>query len=122
LNDAIAAYEKSLRFNPGQPLAHHQLGMIYGARGMYDEAVQSYLKAIEQQPDLAEAWNNLGEILRDQGQPNEAMDYFRQAVKFAPEKASFAGNIPYAALFRPMLIQLRFCVYIENGQRSTPIL
>ena len=52
-------YMKVLTKDPANPLAHNNLGAIYGKRGDVDNAEKSYFKAIEKRHDVPESYGNL---------------------------------------------------------------
>ena len=47
LNEAIAEYERLLRFNPNYPLAHYHLGQAYERQGKWEQARAAYQRFLE---------------------------------------------------------------------------
>lgn len=58
--EAIAAYQRNLRFAPGDVYARNNLGNAYRDSGRPREAMQAYRAAVETAPDYIQAWHNLG--------------------------------------------------------------
>lgn len=58
--EAIAAYQRNLRFAPGDVYARNNLGNAYRDSGRPREAMQAYRAAVETDPDYIQAWHNLG--------------------------------------------------------------
>ena len=65
--DAIRAYEESLRRDPKQAEALSNLGFCYKALKRYQKAIGYYKDAIRLKPDLAEAHEYLGEAYLELG-------------------------------------------------------
>ena len=67
--------------------AHLYLGMVYGARAMYDDAELYFRKALDLGPNLLQAWYELGKSRWAAGNPVGAVDAWRHgavANKFNP--------------------------------------
>ena len=58
--EAIAGYQRNLRFAPGDVYARNNLGNAYRDSGRPREAMQAYRAAVETDPDYIQAWHNLG--------------------------------------------------------------
>jgi len=58
--EAIAAYQRNLRFAPGDVYARNNLGNAYRDSGRPREAMRAYRAAVETDPDYIQAWHNLG--------------------------------------------------------------
>lgn len=78
-NEAIEAFRHSLQSNPGQPVVHFDLGVIYTELQMYKEAINSYQEAVRLKADYPLAHFNLGNVYLDEGEYVKAIEAFRQA-------------------------------------------
>jgi len=65
LNDAIAAYERTIAINPGHSGAHNNLGLIWLRQGKPDDAIREFNKAIAADPANGIIRDNL-ELARKQ--------------------------------------------------------
>jgi tetratricopeptide (TPR) repeat protein len=72
---------------------HFRLGIIYGERGMTEEAVAEYETAIRLDPDYPKSYLNLGAVLSGTGRTDEAMAAFREALRLNPGYASARINL-----------------------------
>ena len=72
---------------------HFRLGIIYGERGMTEEAVAEYETAIRLDPDYPKSYLNLGAVLSRTGRTDEAMVAFREALRLNPGYASARINL-----------------------------
>ncbi len=72
---------------------HFRLGIIYGERGMMEEAVAEYETAIRLDPDYPKSYLNLGAVLSWTGRTDEAMVAFREALRLDPGYASARINL-----------------------------
>jgi tetratricopeptide (TPR) repeat protein len=79
LDQAIALYERLLKFVPDLAPAHANLGVALRARGRLDEAEASYRRALTLSPGAPDVLFNLANLKRDQGQLAEAGEQY-QAV------------------------------------------
>jgi tetratricopeptide (TPR) repeat protein len=89
---AVAAFQKAIRLQPGLAEAHLRLGMAFAALERKPEADEEYKKAIELykrtvQSDAkdAEAFFNLGEAHSFLHQDEEAARNYRQATRLKPD-------------------------------------
>jgi len=58
--EAIAAYRRNLRLDPGDVHARNNLGNAWRDSGRPREAMQAYRAALEIAPGYVQAWHNLG--------------------------------------------------------------
>ncbi|MBO9997386.1 MAG: tetratricopeptide repeat protein [Cyanobacteria bacterium SID2] len=63
LNEAIAAYQCSIKHTPNFYVSHHNLGEVLSQQGRLEEAIVAYRRAIELKPDSAATHNQLQERL-----------------------------------------------------------
>jgi tetratricopeptide (TPR) repeat protein len=100
--EAIKAYQQSIRIYPDYLKAYYNLGITYGKLGRNNEAVEACKQAIRIQPDYAEAHNNLGNVYANLGRNQEAIEACKQAIRIKPDCAEAyynLGNV-YAILGR----------------------
>lgn len=83
-DEAIAAFQKALRIDPGLAEAHFNLGFAMKARGRLPEAVTHYQRALALEPDNAKTHNNLGKTLEEMGRVELAINHYRQAIAAEP--------------------------------------
>ncbi len=90
-NNAITAYETTLKIDPKFAIGHYNLGMTFKAMNLFTDAISSYKKAIQCNPNYAEAYQNLGVVLVKIGQVKESLLAFGKAIvlheKSNPEEA-----------------------------------
>lgn len=89
---AAEACKELIRIQPGEAMAHYNLGGAYRNLGRWHEAAAAYKEAIRLQPNLAEAHHGMGLVYRNLGWRQEAVDAFKQAVRLKPDD-------PYSYLF-----------------------
>jgi tetratricopeptide (TPR) repeat protein len=75
-------------------MAHYDLGLVYEARGQWEDAASAYRKEIEVSPKLYQPHFNLAKLLSRAGRHAEAVVHFRQAVALEP---AFAEGHLYLA-------------------------
>ena len=80
--EAIAAYDALLRFQPAKALTA-KAAILHGL-GRNEEALQTYRQLIATSPDDAAAWYNCGAILATRGEQAEAYDHFQKALECDP--------------------------------------
>jgi TolB-like protein/Tfp pilus assembly protein PilF len=90
LEQALAAYQKSVRYGPSHALSHHGLGVFYADLGFWESAIVEWELANEMNPlyiysPLAIAWN-----LAKMGQSEEALGLLRDVLRIEPE--SYAAH------------------------------
>jgi len=81
--EAIEAFEQSIRINPDYALAYCVLGTAYGNLNRYLEEVEAYKQAINIDPNYAEAYYNLGVAYGNYGNLNcsqEAVEVLKQSI------------------------------------------
>jgi tetratricopeptide (TPR) repeat protein len=93
IDEAMAYYQKAMKFQPNYAPAHANFGAILGARGQFDAAMACYRKALEIQPGFVVAHNNMGELLARQGRFEEAMAHYQKALEIRPDYAMAHNNL-----------------------------
>ena len=85
--EAIDAYQTSLRHDPDQAEALSNLGFCYKALKRYQKAIGYYKDAIRLKPDLAEAHEYLGEAYLEMGKPKLALQEYETLRKLGSDEA-----------------------------------
>jgi tetratricopeptide (TPR) repeat protein len=62
----------------------NNLGLVYAAQGLWDQALRTYQAALQSHPDVAEVWFNLGLAQRDAGSTQEAFQSLQRALQLDP--------------------------------------
>jgi len=84
-DDALAAFARAAELEPGDPIAHSNLGTALLDCGRIDEAIAALGSAIALRPDLAVTHNNLGIALREAGRLEEAIASYDRAIAVDPD-------------------------------------
>lgn len=93
LQEAIAAFQKSLALDPNSPQGYLNLGQLYEKISMTQEAEGYYQKALEVDPLYANTYSNLGDLARKNGQLPEALSYYKMALGVQPDAAKDYANL-----------------------------
>jgi tetratricopeptide (TPR) repeat protein len=80
IDEAEAAWERSLALDPAQAEVHWALGTIYTSRNQDDRARKAYERALELDPDHHGALFNLGNLALTEGRLDEAEALLRRAA------------------------------------------
>jgi tetratricopeptide (TPR) repeat protein len=72
---------------------HFRLGIVYGDRGLRDEAIAEYRKSIAIDPEYPKSYLNMGALLAEAGRPSEAIEAFRRAIAIDPSYAAARVNL-----------------------------
>jgi len=95
---AIAAYKKSLQYQPNNAPVYNNLGNFYIKQGDTERAFDCYRRAAEIRPSYALAYFNMALIYEHQSRIDKAIEYFRKTVKVKPDFAEAYNRL--AAIFR----------------------
>ncbi len=93
MDEAVAAYRRAIRLEPGFAYAHNNLGIVLRDLGRREDSEACYRRALEIDPGFADALNNLGNVLRDLGRFEEAESALRRALLVSPVFASAHFNL-----------------------------
>jgi tetratricopeptide (TPR) repeat protein len=85
--EAIWCWEKCLSLDPGDALAHEQIGLVNFKRGEFDLAVQRFSRAAELEPGLPEVRLHLGRALLNLGHYREATGVLERQTELQPRSA-----------------------------------
>ena len=80
----MAAFRRALALQPGNAVAHNNLGNVQRSMGLWDDAEASFRKAAALQPGFAGAFVNLGNLHRDKDDLRAAESCYRRALTLAP--------------------------------------
>lgn len=79
--DPVTFYRWTLRYAPNSFKVHNNLGLVYEAKGLYDQAIYEYKRALEINPDYMHAHNNLGNVYTKMGLFDVAIKEYQEALK-----------------------------------------
>jgi tetratricopeptide (TPR) repeat protein len=82
--EALAAYDQSLRILPAYAEAWNGAGVALGRLGQHQRAIDPLERAVRLRPEYSEAWYNLGTALGNLGDHTRAAQCFRRAVAEDP--------------------------------------
>jgi tetratricopeptide (TPR) repeat protein len=89
----VELISKALAINPGDPLAHYNLGLALRELGRLEDAVASYGKALAIKPDYIEAESNRGNALQELGRLDDAVDSHKKVLTINPDYAEAHFNL-----------------------------
>ncbi len=78
-------FEEMLRQNPGDPLAHYGLALLYKKNQDFDRSVAEFQKALENDPANPSILSDLGAVLFQQKDFQGAMNVLGKAVILRPD-------------------------------------
>jgi tetratricopeptide (TPR) repeat protein len=87
LEEAVAAFEKTLSIEPDYLEAYSELGELYRTQGRLEQACEAYRRGLRQYPNDPEMCTAYGNALRDLGRLTESLEWHNKAV-------SATGNSP----------------------------
>lgn len=82
--EAESYFQAVLRANPGNAVAHFNLGFTHDKRGQYDKAIQEFREATRLNPKIDRAWYGLGLAYAQLGRHREAAEALEQAATLQP--------------------------------------
>ena len=85
LQNTLAEYRESLRFNADRAESHVNLAVLHVNSGDLDKAEEAYLKAIEIDPWFPGTYVNLADLYRMQGRDAEGERTLREALDLYPD-------------------------------------
>ncbi len=80
LEEAIAAYKKTIEKDPSFISAYHNLALLYYQARQFDNANVYFKKTVELNPSDASVFNNLGVVSYAANRLHEAKGYFEKAL------------------------------------------
>ncbi len=119
LNDveaSISSLRQAIKLNPGNSLAHYNLGMALHGQGQRDEAVKVFQEAVRMAPQQIQAQAALGDALLSAGRLEESAACFRNLTRLKPSDVeaharlgrvvSMLGNLEEATACYRKVLQL----------------
>jgi protein O-GlcNAc transferase len=91
--DALNMFDRSVKIEPKNWLAHLNRGNILKDLHKYAESMKCYDLAISLQPNHPEAYNNKGNLLQDLKKYDEALSAYEKAISLQPNYAEAYGNL-----------------------------
>lgn len=98
LEQAEAACDHALEYQPKYWDALHNKGLIRQARGDVKAARRLYREALRANPDLAQSYNALGLLSLDGRDFEAAKDWFKAALRVNPDYAEARANLGLTCL------------------------
>ena len=92
-DDAINAYEQTLRMEPERVEALINCGTLYYEQGNLEKASEYFQRAVDSDPQNALAHANLGSVLEEAGDVMEARRHLRFAVRLEPTNLDALYNL-----------------------------
>lgn len=96
LEQAIAAYRRTLEMDANYSEAHNALGVLYSRQQQYPEAIAEFKAALTSAPDAAYVQNNLGYTYYLQGDYDKAVVSLKQALALDAGNARAQNNLALA--------------------------
>lgn len=93
---AMAQYQKVLKIDEKNALAHNNLGIIYKRKGLYITAVEEFKAALEGLPNYFKAYNNLANVYFEREYYDEAVKYYNKCLAIKPNFADAHWNLALA--------------------------
>jgi tetratricopeptide (TPR) repeat protein len=101
LDGAVARYREALRraapIRPEVANVYNNLGNVYQAQGLLDEATDAYRQAVSLQPDYTAALKSLGVVHLRKGDAAEAVAWFGRVAALYPDYAEAHYNLGLAS-------------------------
>ena len=95
-HDDLTIWRDTVIQQPGDYLAHNNLGKALSESGQLQEAIAQYLESIRLNPNYFPAHNNLGATLNEAGRWPEAIPQFETALRLKPDFAEAHNNLGVA--------------------------
>ncbi|QII13709.1 putative tpr repeat protein [Candidatus Kuenenia stuttgartiensis] len=92
-HDEFALWHDALAREPDSARAHHNLGVVYNSKGMYEKAEYEYKKTLEIKPNDAGAYYNLGNLYERKELIGDAIAAYEKAIQSNPYHADAYNNI-----------------------------
>ncbi len=95
-DEAIQAFQESLRVNPMDIVALDSLGILYRMTGRAAEAREMYQRSLGINPYVGTTHKYLGDLLLAEGKAGDASVHFRRALELVPRYAAAANALALA--------------------------
>lgn len=93
---ALAEYEKVLKVDERNALAHNNLGIIYKRKGLYISAIEEFKAALDGLPHYFKAYNNLANVYFEREYYDDAIKYYNKCLAVKPNFADAHWNVALA--------------------------
>ncbi len=93
---AMAVYQKVLKVDEKNALAHNNLGIVYKRKGLYITAVEEFKAALDVLPNYFKAYNNLANVYFERAYYDEAVKYYNKCLAIKPNFADAHWNLALA--------------------------
>jgi tetratricopeptide (TPR) repeat protein len=116
-SEALAAFDRVHRLDPGNSLALVDAGTVHLMAGDLARARQAFSAAIEADPAAARAHNGLGVVAAREGRPEEAISRWKRAVELDPRDYQTLFNLgsTLRAQGRPAEARAYLEAYLETA-------
>jgi hypothetical protein len=123
VEEARAAFEKSLALEPRQTESVFQLGEIASQEGKGELAAEQYAKVLDVDPRHGGALTGLGTLVYRAGKLDEALGYLERAVAAAPSyyKAHYYYALTLKKLGRKEDSDREFQIATGLQKRDAPV-
>ncbi len=89
----LAAYLKSLEFDPDAAEVHINIGTVYFSMKKWPEAEKHYRAALQLRPAYAMGWFNLGNVYDELHSWEQALECYLHAIEIQPDYADAHYNV-----------------------------
>ncbi len=93
LDEADAACDHALEYQPSYWDALHNKGLIAQSRGDKKKARKFYMLSLRANPDMMSSLNAMGALAQEEGNLAEAISYFKSALRINPEYLEARRNL-----------------------------
>ena len=85
---AIKAFEDSIKYDPSNYEAYNNAGNVYKELGQVDKAERYYEKAMNLEPKVSDTVSNIGSIYFSKNQVDAAIEKYREAIQLNSKNSS----------------------------------
>jgi tetratricopeptide (TPR) repeat protein len=101
MGEAMAAAQRAVDANGGNPFAHYQLGLVANRQNDYERAQEAFSRAAELKPDFAYAHYYAGTTSQRLKQISKMSEHFDRFVKLAPDAPERTAVVAIMRTLRP---------------------
>ena len=94
-DEALAAFQRCLAIEPGDPASHYEIGLIHFLKGNYQAALEEIKLPLEHYPEDWEVHHLLGNCQLRLGAYDQALVAFGTALRLAPRPSAQAQVIEH---------------------------
>jgi tetratricopeptide (TPR) repeat protein len=95
--DATTLFAHAVAVDPGNAVAHVNLGVALARKGQLDAATHHYEESLRLKPGYAEVVTALGNAALDRGDTNQAIAHYTAITRAQPDNATALNNLGRAA-------------------------